>query len=158
MVRQERELIAPPGLHEEKFPGRSAPQSREWHVPSISDDRLKVLRTQMQPVVRNSAGELRYIAPVDARRVSFIWDPKFKGLARGLEEIGRITTYHGCAYYGFFKPSIAEVVAQIPPEHLPRTVAFETKIAAHDNWREVTSPEGDCHRATTILYGRKGKK
>lgn len=45
--------------------------------------------------------------------------------ARGLRAMVDIETYHSFGYYGLFKPTIAEVVACIPPRYLESTVAFQ---------------------------------
>lgn len=114
----------------------------------ISDERLEELARRIKPVVRCD-GDLYYILDVDLRNVAFTWDPKLKERAEGLEELVRIRTYHIWNYYGFFKPSIAEVLAQIPKTKLLETSAFEIPIHITDPDPEIV---GDYHKARTILY------
>ena len=59
-----------------------------------------------------------------------------------------ITTYHCYDHHGFFRPLIAEVLAQIPEEDLERAVAFEIE--------HVGFSDGDkYHTAKTKLYERR---
>ncbi len=74
---------------------------------------------------QNRQGFLYYIQEVDLRGIAFIWDPKPTEIAEGLEPFEDITTYHTYGYYGFFKPSIAEVLAQIPLDKIDHVVSFE---------------------------------
>jgi hypothetical protein len=95
-------------------------------------------------------GELRYVrVPRDLRNMSFLWDarPKLWGRTSDLGYFASISTYHTFGYQGFFKPSVAEVLAQIPEDLLGQTVAFEVlgpSRATADGY----------HVATTRLYER----
>jgi hypothetical protein len=102
------------------------------------------------------AGELYYIMPVNARGIAFPWSPKRDVLAEGLIEIARITTLHTYAYHGFFKPTIAEVLSQIPEEYLGQVIAFETHgpETADDLNSEWELLNEGYHVAETILYGK----
>lgn len=61
----------------------------------------------------------------DLRRVAFTWEPtELQPLSQPVEEIMVSPTHHSCGYYGFFKPSIAEVLAQVPENLDPRANAF----------------------------------
>lgn len=123
-------------------------------IPKISNRTLKELYKQMKPVVRfglfgkklepDDRGELYYIKDPDLRGEAFTWDPEATKKATGLKKLEDIVTYHSYGYYGFFKPSIAEVVAQIPKKYLSKVAAFETSTDA--------SIDGDYHATTTTLY------
>jgi len=103
-------------------------------LPKISDGRLEELMKEIKPVVRHSRritsrddklvrdgeGDLYFIEDVDPRGVAFTWDPK---PARMAEEVNpnsykSIETIHSYGAPVFFKPSIAEVLAQIPEEDI----------------------------------------
>ena len=126
-------------------------------IPKISDKKLNELYERIRPVIRyaevkyggkthyekHSEGDLYYIKKVDPRGVAFTWSPEPDEKASGLVEMTDITTYHSYGYHGFFKPSVAEVLAQIPEKYLDDVVAFQTGGA---------SIAGDYHSATTILY------
>jgi hypothetical protein len=97
---------------------------------------------------------LFFIKPVDLKNVSFIWSPKPTKEARGLKKLQVITTYHTYGYHGMFKPSIAEVLTQIPQDLTGRVVAFEVKgpeTAEDLNKHPVELNEG-FHVAETTLY------
>ena len=88
---------------------------------------------------------------------SYTWDPKFDESRKvpELKPLGDITTFHGYGYYGMFKPSIAEVLAQIPDVLVQRVVAFEIigqpESAADLNAHPDAVNDG-YHVATTRLY------
>lgn len=131
-------------------------------IPKISDERLYELYSKIKPVVRytteqrkgqleyekDDCGEPYYIEDVDLRSQAFTWDPAPAKRAGGLEEIAKIETYHTYAYYGFFKPTIAEVLSQIPEQYIDKVTAFETV----GDTAEIC---GDYHRAITRLYKKK---
>lgn len=133
-------------------------------IPEIADTVLEALAGQMKPVVRfvkgeggrlitHDEGELYWIKPVDLRQTAFTWDPKPTRRATGLVKLRDIITCHTYGYHGFFKPSIAEVIAQIPLEVLPDVVAFETHTDLG-----LGNIVGDHHVTTTTLYGSRRKK
>ena len=130
-------------------------------LPKISDGRLEELMKEIKPVVRYSRritsredklvqddeGDLYFIKDVDPRDVAFTWDPE---PARMAEEVNpnsykSIKTIHSYGAPVFFKPSIAEVLAQIPEDDIRRCVAFET------NYLGFTEGSS-CHLAQTRLY------
>lgn len=103
-------------------------------------------------------GELYYIKPVDLFGVAYTWDPKPADKATDLKPLCDITTYHTYGYQGLFKPSIAEVLAQIPAEYLDGVVAFEivdSPKTVDDLNREHKALNAGYHVATTQLYIRK---
>lgn len=122
------------------------PETREPSIPEISDAKLEELYKRIKPVVGRK-GKLYYIKDEDLRKVAFTWEPKLKNKAKKLERLCDITTYHTYGYHGFFKPSIAEVIAQIPENYLDETVAFET-------FTDLTLENivGNYHVTTTRLY------
>ncbi len=126
-------------------------------IPSISDERLMKLRQRIKPVEKFDRSKktpkagLYYLEPVDLRRQTFSWNPEPTVPANNLEEIAQITTYHTYGYAGFFKPSEAEVLAQIPSRILRKTVAYRVGD-------DFNIADGQHHRVTTILYGHKQDK
>jgi hypothetical protein len=81
-------------------------------------------------------------------RTAYTWDPQAAGKAEGLEKLCEMPMKHSWAYYGFFKPSINEVMEQIPAQYLDEVVAFETLS-------DTAAITGDYHTATTVLYRGK---
>lgn len=123
-------------------------------IPEITDENLTLLSRKIRPLVLQD-GKLMRIEPPDPRNVAFSWSPVVTEPANGIVEIAKIRTLHGYGYYGFFKPSVAEVIAQIPEEWIERTVAFSTRgpaDAAEMN-RESEALNAGFHVAETTLYG-----
>lgn len=133
-------------------------------IPQISNERLEELVRKIKPVVRmakvttsrgsrmegDCEGDLYFIEDVDPRKIAFTWSPKPTRMA---EEVNpnpykTIVTIHGYGAPVFFKPSIAEVLAQISEEDTGRCVAFETNELGF-------TEDSSCHTAKTRLYERK---
>lgn len=131
----------------------------DYEIPRITNARLAELLVKIRPCVR-SADRLWYVKPVDARNVSFVWAPRLDGEAKNLVAIETIKTLHGFGYQGFFKPSIAEVLAQIPEALIEATVAFECRGPqdAADLNRQRDIVNAGFHQADTVLYAQGGKK
>jgi hypothetical protein len=136
----------------------------DW-IPAISNERLAELGARIKPVIRFATGErglfqdrhgvAYFIEDVDPRRTAFTWDPKPTTPAEDLRTVTEVITYHTWAYYGFFKPSIAEVLAQIPGELVDRVTAFEIVQApetAADLNIDKKAFDAGLHVATTRLY------
>ena len=128
-------------------------KSDQYAIPEISDERIKELCATIKPLVRVD-GELCFIEMPHPRDVSFIWDPMITGKVSGIQTIAEITTYHTYAYYGFFKPSIAEVLAQIPEEYIGRVTTYEVNgpETAEDLNRNLDALNAGYQVARTILY------
>jgi hypothetical protein len=122
-------------------------------VPEISVERLDELFSFIKPVVRKG-DDLFYIAPPELQEASFLWDPVVTAQATNLQEVGRIVTYHRYGYYGMFKPSIAEVLSQIPEHFIRGTLAFETvgPETTDDLNKNIDIVNEGYHVAETILY------
>ena len=131
-------------------------------IPQVPRERIEELAMRIKPVIRftrgwsfgegqSKRGDLYYIKPVDLFGIAYTWSPKRGKKAKGLVPLCEITTYHRWGHYVLFKPSIAEVLAQIPKEHLDAVVAFEVgEIAPFEDDREAFNAM--LHVATTQLY------
>ena len=114
-------------------------------IPVIDDAELKRLVSLFTPLFRRDDVVYRLEIP-DLRLVAFTWDPKFLEPV-DFSPVTTLKTHHGCSYYGFFKPSIAEVLAQIPDD-IPKGVnAFYIDMEAELG----IFHEGDGHLATTVF-------
>lgn len=128
-------------------------------IPDIEDDRLEELMDRIQPVVKRD-GQRYFIEEVDPRKTAFTWDPTPTEEAEGLTRIGEITTFHRFSHKGFFKPSIAEVLAQIDEraeEKIDEVQAFEIVEHPEDASDLNLTPEATnegFYVATTRLYTR----
>lgn len=124
---------------------------------NISDEKLNSLLKRIKPVFDFPNKGKCYIKPVDPREVSYIWDPISDGGVKGLKFLCDIDTYHTFGYQGLFKPSIAEVLAQIPKDKLDQVVAFEIveqPRTAGDLNRQANAVNSGFHKAKTRLYSR----
>lgn len=130
------------------------PEGPEWVVPELSPSDLAARFEKIKPVTRDSEDNIRLIGPHDPENGAFTFVEERGEAIDGLKEVARITTYHSVGgFHGFFKPTVAEVLAQIPQRFIEQGVcAFETTVAPHSHYGEVTSPEADVHRGVTILY------
>jgi hypothetical protein len=130
-------------------------ETTNW-IPAIPREQISALAERIKPVVRDERNVLSYIKHVDLFSASFLWKPEPLEAAADLTEIGRITTYHTFGYPALFKPSVAEVLAQIPEAYLGAAVAFEIigPNDADDLNIENAALTAGYHVATTVLYGR----
>ena len=133
--------------------------ANKWvlEVLDLPGDRLRELADRIKPVVDFQREGRCYIKPVDVFAEAFTWDAEPASKAADLKALCDITTYHPYGYYGFFKPSIAQVILQIPQEHLEKVIAFE--IVKSPDIPDGLDPESEVlnagyHVATTRLYVR----
>lgn len=126
--------------------------------PSISD--LLHIRPLMTVVENLGQGQkarhLAFMKPVDPYNQAFSWSPVAAEPAPGLVPYATIKTLHRYAYYGFFKPSIAEVLSQIPAELVGRAVGFtcDGPETSDDLNAELIALDAGFQVATTTLYER----
>ena len=122
-------------------------------VPEITEEKLNNLIQKIVPVVREN-NKLYLIEIPDLRSIAYTWDYKITEECNNLKEITRIKTNHYCGYYGLFKPSIAEVLSQIPEDLIDEVAAFEiiSDICSGTDDEIKIFNEGNGHLATTILY------
>lgn len=130
---------------------------RRYSIPKITNAELSELAARIKPVVRDEKrNNLPFYIEVDPdlRGTSYLWDYKFTEEAKDLFEFATIRTLHTYGYYGMFKPSVAEVLAQIPPEYRDRVVAFEITqrpVNSDDLFREQEAVNQGFHVAVTAL-------
>ncbi len=155
---------SPPGSQFEATPALGAlqmsalsrnllPAGPAWVIPEISDAALSERMKQVHALRRDREDNLRLVPAHDPRTEAFSMVEGHSDGVRGLREVARITTYHSTGYAMFFKPSIAEVLAQIPPQLFGTGIcAFETIPAPHNHLTEIMDSSQSIHRAETILY------
>ena len=118
-------------------------------IKKLPHEELEALVTRIRPCYLDKKERLVFMEVPCLTSTAFTWSPKKLRLATEWGEVGRIETYHTCGgYIGFFKPTIAEVLAQIPQHLLNEVNAFVTltgdTVACYS--------EADGHRTVTILY------
>lgn len=124
-------------------------------IPDITDEKIAEMLKDMRPVASKD-GKLWYIKPVDPRTVGYTWDPKLVREATRLREVYRLHTFHTWAFYGFFKPTVAEVLAQVQHRFDMgyRWNAFETFMHL-DGMQAVV--DDNHHIATSVFYYKEPK-
>jgi hypothetical protein len=125
------------------------------NIPEISNERIREMLKTIRPLVKQD-GKLHCIKWIDTRKVAFTWAPVLDGEVRATEIVAKIRTLHSFGYQGLFKPSIAEVLAQIPKELIDKVRGFslEGPRTADDLNREREALDEGFHVAITTLYGR----
>ncbi len=108
---------------------------------NFNETALITLAQQIKPLVANKEGDFCFIEPVDIKDESFTWSPKFLNKASEIKEIGETATHHTAGYAMFFKPSIAEVLEQIPESiRAQNPVAFKTELSNnfdHSSYKHI---------------------
>lgn len=105
--------------------------------PEISDERLDYWDAMLNPLVvdGNTNNIYTILRPADLRNTAFIWQ------AKRVKRVHITGVVHGCAMVhdfgapSFFKPSIAEVLAQVPryidDDRLWKQYATEGKLSGY---------------------------
>ena len=125
-------------------------------IPEITDTELTELASRIQPVCKcGPRGGLWFTEyPPDLRGTAYAWDPVKIREARGLVRLGTVRTLHTWAYYGFFKPTVAEVFAQLPREWRADARAFYCRGPrnADELNAERDALNAGFHVASTTFY------
>jgi hypothetical protein len=116
-------------------------------IVEISDELLAERLKHWTPII-HEGGKFYTIKTVDPRNMSFIWDPEFTGEV-SIEVMAERITYHTCGYHGFFKPSIAEVLAQIPDDI--QANGFYITFNDNDCDSVISTKDFYGHRAITVF-------
>lgn len=131
-------------------------ESMKLDIPELSDEKLNELASRIKPLVRDKTGNARNIRPVDLRSVAYTWSPKRVGEpVTSLESLAEFRCLHRYGYYGMFKPSIAEVICQIPANLIDRATHFEIVQSpkwANDLNEEQAALNAGFHVSTVRLY------
>ena len=125
-----------------------------FEIPEMAYSTITALATSFRPLKRKGDALLEIATPVNLGGVSFLWDPEIIGEAPPLVEVGRTHTLHSFGYQGFFKPSIAEVMRQLPAGLDPTATHFEVigPKCADDLNRESAALNAGYHVAETVFY------
>ncbi len=102
---------------------------------SFADIRTLILAKKIKPVVKLKVGALPisqvcYIDPVDLKRPDYAQNAKAVCKAERLVKLASVNMYfHAVGYKVPFKPTIEQVLNQIPVEYLKDAVAFRVEPA-----------------------------
>lgn len=102
---------------------------RKFEIPRMSNEEIARWYANIRSIVRYDT-YLRELSPKELTDVAYTWLKKPTDYADKVD-FTRLSVLedrkmlHGYGYYGYFKPSVGEVIRQIPKEYLERVVAFE---------------------------------
>jgi len=101
-------------------------------------------------------GKLRYIERGDLRYGAFSRYPSLAEEAENLEVVAVLPTLHTYEASAIFRPTIAEVLAQVPAGYTDDVVAFQTNCNTEPvfTWpeEERSAMHWGYHLARTTLY------
>jgi len=129
-------------------------------VPSSSVrgwNHLQTVAGKITPLIEED-GKLFRAPPSDIFRQSFTWvDEKPSEEATGLEPLAKVKMLHHWGHYSLFKPSVSEVLPQIPGKYLDDVVAFSLKgpDTADDFNKESVALNAGFHVSECTLYRKK---
>ncbi len=130
-------------------------ENKKIFIPEVSKEEIRKRYKRIRPVVQTK-NEKRYMRKVDLFATSFLWNPKPVAKAKGLEQLQDIETYHSYGAPAFFKPTIAEVLAQIPDDLLKQNiVAFEVVSLQSMDEKGREALNAGYHLASVRLYTLK---
>lgn len=118
-------------------------------IPEISNELLFELASRIRPVKMGNDNQLHVvpIANENLRDHSFVWADVSQEPVVDLVAIETITTLHTYGYIGLFKPSAAEVLAQLP-ERLRKVATAFTSVYTDEPEHE----RHGFHAARTTVY------
>jgi hypothetical protein len=125
------------------------------YIPDVDPAEVAHRLERIRPLVlrKNKLWDIQFDkSQVDT--IAFLWDAKTTEEATGLAAMGRpVPTFHVYGYYGFFKPSVGEVLRQVPADYLGEAVAFAITRSPDLNANVVALNDG-YHVAYTQFYKR----
>jgi len=96
-------------------------------IPEISREELESRYEKIKPLILKDGGLYYIKRPDSLTSIAYTWDPKPTNKAECLEPVTTIKTLHTYGYYGMFKPSVGEVLSQIPGHLLDTVCAFHLR-------------------------------
>lgn len=124
-----------------------------YQIPEMSDEEIQRRCSLIRPLVRHE-DKLLTVVPHDPDKVAFNWAKAEAVLDKPLVEVGRCRTLHVYGYYGFFKPSMSEVVRFIPEDLVGVAEYFEVAEAriVNTNEDERMALDKGFHVSEAIFY------
>lgn len=105
---------------------------RKFEIPTMSKDTIAKWYSTIRPIVHegNKFTFLRELSSQEISGCGYTWlnDPKDYAETVDFSKLSffaDVKMLHGYGYYGLFKPSVGEVIRQIPADMLEKAVAFE---------------------------------
>lgn len=105
---------------------------QKFQIPEVSTEEIAKWYATIKPIVykNGTACYLRKLSEKELTNTAYTWLNKPTDYAEyvdfdELSFLADIKMLHHYGYYGYFKPSVSEVICQIPKEYLEKTIAFE---------------------------------
>jgi hypothetical protein len=139
-------------------------EQKKFFIPAMEQTELVKWYQRISPIVASEGKHyyLRQLSDKELSKVAYNWLNKKSDFGEEvdyekLKPLLDVKMLHTYGWYGYFKPSVAEVIRQIPKDLLSQTVAFEiirTPSTAEDlsKYREETS--AGFHVSIVRLYTR----
>lgn len=107
---------------------------RKFEIPQMSNEEIASWYATIKPIVRHDT-YLRELSSDELTDVAYTWlnqplDYADKVDFSKLSVLEDRKMLHSWGYYGCFKPSVGEVIRQIPKVYLNKVVAFEIIVGA----------------------------
>lgn len=136
---------------------------RKFEIPKMSTEEIARWYATIKPIV-NGDTYLRELSAEELTNVAYTWlneptDYAEKVDFSKLSVLEDVKMLHGWGYYGYFKPSVGEVIRQIPKEYLEKVVAFEIidgAIAMNSTFKDELN--AGFHVSIVRLYQAKDAK
>ena len=109
---------------------------KKFQIPEMSTDEISKWYLTIKPIVRKKkAFYLRELSERELTHIAYTWlngseDYSAPVDFNKLSILADVKMLHSWGYYGYFKPSVGEVIRQIPKEYLEKTIAFEILAGA----------------------------
>lgn len=134
----------------------------------LDEQVIEKLYEKIRPIVlfHQDPFFMRQLTPHELSAVSYLWLNDINDYAEEVNladysVLADVKMLHRYGFYGFFKPSVAEVISQIPEELLPETIAFQI-IYSPDTCDDLNlfKKEVDAHYHVSVvrLYKKKGEQ
>lgn len=105
---------------------------RKFEIPKMSNEEIAKWYANIKPIVTNQGTPtfLRELTNIELEHTAYIWLDEPSDYAdivdfSKLSVLADVKMLHTWGYYGLFKPSVGEVIRQIPKEYLEKVTAFE---------------------------------
>lgn len=136
---------------------------KKFKIPNMATEEIAKLYLGIKPIVHKNgtACYLRKLAKKELTHTAYTWltdssDYSARVNFKKLSVLADVKMLHGWGYYGYFKPSVGEVIRQIPKEYLNKVCAFEI-ISAPIGMNSVYCAElqAGFHVSVVRLYQAK---
>lgn len=108
----------------------------------------------MRPLITDSAGKFRFVKDHDHRTQSWPCLDQTNDEVPELVEIGSFSTEHSYGAPAFFKPTVSEVMSQMPSPLKRTGWAFSIEVAGDGCAPGCFTADGSKHLAEVTVYAR----